>query len=147
MIFQDNREPEESKDDETEENNQHTIAYLCRILADVFDGTDNEDDEFYHHQDNSVSPEQDYQLSQEYDVDVKDVKGDRLNVFILFTTKITFSNLNFHILAFCLRATILMISVSEQGLISFEEQSRILEEEYLRRCQFQKQVQLAETDD
>ena len=36
--------------------------------------------------------------------------------------------------------------MSEQGLISFEEQSRILEEEYLRRRQFQKQIQLAESD-
>ena len=31
-------------------------------------------------------------------------------------------------------------------MLSFEEQNRILEEEYLRRCQFQKQVQLAERD-
>ena len=90
MIFQDNREPEEAKDDENEENNQHTVAYLCKILAGVFDGTDNDDEEFYHHhkQDNSVSQAQDYQLSQEYDVDVNDVKGDRLNVFILFNQEL-----------------------------------------------------------
>ena len=95
LIFQDDREPEETKGDEAEENNQKTVAYLYKILAGVFDGTDtdNDDEEFYHHyQDNSVSQAQaqDYQLSQEYDVDVNDVKGDRLSVFILFTTKIFF---------------------------------------------------------
>ena len=36
--------------------------------------------------------------------------------------------------------------MSEQGFLSFEEQNRILEEEYRRRCQFQKEVQLAERD-
>ena len=43
-------------------------------------------------------------------------------------------------------ANFFLILVGEQGLISFEEQSRILEEEYLRRRQFQKQIQLAESD-
>ena len=48
--------------------------------------------------------------------------------------------------SYFLNLFIFLISVSEQGLLSFEEQNRILEEEYLRRCQFQKQVQLAERD-
>ena len=86
LIFQDNREKEKAEEDETEANNQKTIAYLWKILAGVFDSNDNEDNEFHHHhnnQDNSVSQAQDYHLTQEYDVDPDpDVKGDLLNVFI-----------------------------------------------------------------
>ena len=83
VIFQDNRKPEEADDDnETETNNQKTFAYLCKILDDVFDSNDKEEDDFYHHQEDSVSQAQDHHLIQEYDIDPdQDVKGDRFDYF------------------------------------------------------------------
>ena len=73
LIFQEKLEKAES-----ETNNRKTLAYLCKILAGVFE-TDKEED-FQDHSVFQAEDTQDCQLTQEYDVETdQDIKGDRLN--------------------------------------------------------------------